>query len=347
MAHTLRKRSSRNRQRAWYAIAGAFFLVAVMVLGWLGWFYWHSKTGGARLLHSYQAQLRTPARLSHDTSCSSTLAPPTGVAGVDGILSIPSLGVKAPVENGASTTVLSDAVGHDPASAWPNSAGTSVLFAHDVTWFSGIDGLAPGSKVVFQDSCWTYTYAVVSHRVVPEATELLTQAQPTVYLVTCWPSDALYYTPDRYVIQAKLVGESRSPQGGLTPVSPLVGTLHAQGATAEDSLSNNPTPMGYLSILGNPSNAFKESAEALDDVGLALDEFFLRERQAQLPSIAKVIRGLDVTLEVNGNELATATVSDVVMFSNGSSSTLTVNERVLGNALTSNSLANTVFHDNA
>ncbi|WP_276961685.1 class D sortase, partial [Ferrimicrobium acidiphilum] len=244
MAHTRRNRRSRKQQYAWYTIAGVFFLASIVVLGWLGWFYWHDETGSARLMHAYRVGIKSEVVHDQPSSCGGPLSAPIETAGVDGILSIPSLGVHAPVENGASTTVLSDAVGHDPASAWPNDSGTSVLFAHDVTWFSGIDGLVPGSKVMFQDSCWTYTYAVVAHRVVPQATELLTQAQPTLYLVTCWPTNALFYTPDRYVIQTRLVGVSRSRPTHLTSNSPSTQSLYAQGVTAADSLANNPTPMG-------------------------------------------------------------------------------------------------------
>ncbi|WP_298445681.1 hypothetical protein, partial [Ferrimicrobium sp.] len=70
-----------------------------------------------------------------------------------------------------------------------------------------------------------------------------------------------------------------------------------------------------------------------------LDEFFLRERQAHLPTIAKVIRGLGVTLEVHGSALLGATVSDKATFSGGRSEVLTVQEHVVANALRSQSLS--------
>jgi LPXTG-site transpeptidase (sortase) family protein len=327
--------------RVWSAIAGVLIIVGVGTLAWIGWFYWHYHTSGASLVHNYTtAMKRTHAKSTTTTSvaCANPTSDPVNIDGVEGVLSIPELGVKAPVQNGSSTSVLSDAVGHDPASSWPNTTGTSVLFAHDVTWFSGIDALQAGSTVTFTDSCWSYTYAVVSHRVVPQNTQLLTQSKPSIYLVTCWPSNALFYTPDRYVLLAQLVSSKRVTVQQLKAPVTGVQRLRAAGVTSADTLTNNPTPMGYLHLLGNPSASFRQSPQALNDIGLAVEEFFYRERQAGLPSISKVVQGLGVSLTVDKNTLVSAVVSDEVELSSGSILTLSVNEQVSGNTITSTAL---------
>ena len=330
-----------QRARAWFAIAGVFMVIGVGTLAWIGWFYWHYHTNGASLVHDYtsSAKISTPgARAVSSVTCANPMTPPVNIDGVQGVLSIPALGVTAPVQNGSSTSVLSDAVGHDPLSSWPDTVGTSVLFAHDVTWFSGIDALRVGSTVTFTDSCWTYTYAVASHRIVTQDTQLLTQSKPSIYLVTCWPANALFYTPDRYVLLARLVSSKRLNGTNVKIPATSVPTLHAAGVTSADTLTNNPTPMGYLHLLGNPSATFRQSPQALNDIGLAVEEFFYRERQAGLPPIGKVVRGLGVSLTVDNNSLVAAVVSDEVEFSNGSIWTLTVNEQVSGDTLMSTSL---------
>jgi LPXTG-site transpeptidase (sortase) family protein len=322
-------------------MAGVLVAVGVGTLTWIGWFYWHYHTNGTALVHDYRSSVKTTypgSRAASSGTCANPMATPVNIDGVQGVLSIPALGVTAPVQNGSSTSVLSDAVGHDPLSSWPNTAGTSVLFAHDVTWFSGIDALHVGSTVTFTDSCWTYTYSVVSHRIVAQATQLLTQSKPSIYLVTCWPSNALFYTSDRYVLLAQLVSSKRSSASRARIPATNAPSLHAAGVTSADTLANNPTPMGYLHLLGNPSASFRQSPQALSDIGLAVEEFFYRERQAGLPPVSKVVRGLGVSLTVNKNTLVSAIVSDEVELTNGSLWTLSVNEKISGDRLTSTGL---------
>ncbi|MCL5053319.1 MAG: class D sortase [Gammaproteobacteria bacterium] len=322
-------------------IAGVLMLVGISTFAWIGWFYWHYHTNGAALVHDYTSSVKTTHPGSTTTAnvgCANPMTPPVNIDGVQGVLSIPALGVTAPVQNGSSTSVLSDAVGHDPLSSWPNTVGTSVLFAHDVTWFSGIDALHVGSTVKFTDSCWTYTYSVVLHRIVAQATQLLTQSKPSIYLVTCWPSNALFYTPDRYVLLAQLVSSKRSSWSQARISVNKGPSLKAVGVTNADTLANNPTPMGYLYFLGNPAASFRQSPQALRDIGLVVEEFFYQERHATLPPISKVVRGLGVSLTVEKDRLVSAVVSDEVKSANGNLWALSVNERILGTRITSSGL---------
>lgn len=331
----------RARPKVWVGIATVFFVIGLGSLGWLGWFYWHYKTGGAHLLTQYAKSVRdaTHEPQKGRNGCGPESGQPIGYQGVYGVLDIPSLGVTAPVENGSSTSVLSDAVGRDPESAWPGMSGTSVLFAHDVTWFSGIAALHRGATISFADSCWTYNYSVLAHKVVHQDTDLVTLAHPSIYLVTCWPEDALYFTPDRYVVTAQLASVTPTTKLPGTSQDKAIASLRAVGATSTDTLANNPTPMGYLSFTGSPSSAFKESPQALEDIGLATEEFFYRERQADLGKITMVDQGLSVTLDVDGDQLVKAQASDVVTLASGRQVRLTVNEQAIGGNLTSTPLA--------
>lgn len=333
MAHVSRRQRSR-RAHAWFLLAAGLTVLAVGILGWIGWFYWHYESVGRSLVREYTASTRSVTIRRSITSCAGAGSPPVALHGIYGVLVIPALGVRAPVENGDSESVLSDAVGHDPASSWPSVQGTSVLFAHDVTWFSGISKLQRGEVIVFRDACWSYTYAVSGHSIVAQGTELMTQATPTLYLVTCWPSDALFFTPQRYVLTARLVDVARSLAPLPLPSSaPNEGPLVVQGATSRDTLASNPTPLGYLTVTGQPSTAFLDGAQALEDVNLALEGFFARERAARLPAVVTVLHGLDVTLDVSGGQLVAAVVSDEVEFASGERASLREAENVAGNEL--------------
>ncbi len=111
----------------------------------------------------------------------------------------------APVLQGTGDSVLSDAVGHDPASAWPGQAGTSVLSAHDVTWFSRIGKLKPGNEIRYVTPCRTYTYKVTSHAIVAAGSPVYSGKTARLVLDTCYPLDALFITSTRYLVYADLI----------------------------------------------------------------------------------------------------------------------------------------------
>ncbi len=313
-------------------------VVSILTFGWVGYFYWHYKSAGSHLVNSYSKALKSTSSRTGTRSyrmCSSASASPVQVDSVAGILMIPSQSVTAPVQNGTSSSILSDAVGHDPTSSWPSPHGTSVFLAHDVSWFSGLPKLSDGAIINFSDSCWTYRYSVTGHSIVKASTNLYTTSWPSLYLVTCWPTNALYWTPYRYVIRTKLISIERTrvfATGSLPSVSTT--KIVAKGATSADSLASNPTPLGYLKITGTPSSVFRNSTLSLTYVRLALSEFFLQEKSANLAPVEKVIRGANVSIDVSGVKLLSATVSDIVQTSKGEFY-LKVYEQVSGSVLNS------------
>src|SRR5580658_5709248 len=114
---------------------------------------------------------------------------------VEGLIQAKTIGLTAPVVQGTGDPQLDVAVGHDPSSAWPGPPGTMVLEAHDVTWFSGIDGLHPGDVITYTGECHLFKYQVTSREVVRAGTPVDSTANPTMGLVTCYPLNALFFTP--------------------------------------------------------------------------------------------------------------------------------------------------------
>lgn len=215
-------------------------------------------------------------------------ATPTGVpsAGeptVYALLRAPTIGLVAPVVDGTGEAELSVAVGHVAASSWPGPSGTSVLEAHDVTWFSRLDHLRPGDVLTVETPCRTFTYRVGASQVVTAGTPVLQTTESRLVLVTCYPLDALSLTTQRLVVTAGLAGvadRGGAPGGVSAPSAPTVpapAPLAAQGL----DLAHNPAPMGTLAVTGTPTSTWQQSAAPLDDEGAVIALYFAALRSAE------------------------------------------------------------------
>jgi len=179
-----------------------------------------------------------------------------------GVLDIPALKLSAPVVEGVDEEQLSIAVGHLSTSVWPGSKGTSVLAAHDVTWFSRIDHLRPGDEFTLRHGCAVDTYRVTEHKVVKKGSPLYHAATPQVVLETCWPTTALYWTNERYLVFADLIGSKVAlgvAQEGLPPegdpfVDPAVERVAQNGPSV---------PHGTLQITGTADDGWRQSNQPL------------------------------------------------------------------------------------
>jgi sortase A len=191
---------------------------------------------------------------------------------------MPKLNVTAPVEAGTDDAELNVAIGHFDSSPWPGTPGTSILLAHDVSYFGHIDQLVPGDTVNYQVGCTTHVFHVVGHVVVKAGSPVPQLSGNGLVLDTCWPTNALFYTPDRYLVEAQEVSVQTSktaanaaPQqwatGYTTPAPPQ---LVAQGLT----LATNTQPMGVLQLNGTPDGTWAQSPAPLALEAAALEAYF-------------------------------------------------------------------------
>ena len=162
----------------------------------------HSNRVGASLIQKLE-RARAKATHSKGTAVPCTTTASTG--GPEGLLIIPAIGLTAPVEEGTDDAQLNVAVGHVPDSVWPGTTGNTVLEAHDVSYFVNIDQLKPGDTIEYQTACTTYDYTVQSHQVIKQGATVYNTPTPTISLVTCWPTNALWFTPTRYLVTAAMV----------------------------------------------------------------------------------------------------------------------------------------------
>jgi len=338
-------------------------MAGVMLAGQIGWFLIGSSVRGRTLVRQERhaiAAARSPRACqalpgaAQGAVTQGAVTQGAGAArGPQGLLEVPVLGLVAPVLQGTSDAVLDEAVGHVAGSAWPGQPGTSVLSAHDVTWFSGIGSLRPGDVLRYVTPCRTYTYQVTAHQIVASGAPVYTTAASKVVLDTCYPFNALYITNTRYLVYASLASASPThplvtpPPGPPPPQVPAPAPLAAQGL----GLDHNDAPLGTLTITGSPSVSWRQSSAPLTAESAALTAYFGVIRSAEqgrrswwtalAPAVpasaaAPIWDGtlsryngpLDITLRVNGGQLAGATLSAAVRAEAAGTYDITVREAV-------------------
>ena len=246
------------------------------------WMAHYHRVGG-ELVHQEQVRLtavQNETAAERAAICKAT----TSSSGPQGLLELPELGVVAPVEQGQTDQVLSVAVGHNPSSVWPGTNGTAVLTSHDVTYFVNINHLKVGQLVSYLSPCTTYQFKVTSQKVVTAGTAIYNTPGSSLALVTCWPTNALFYTSQRLVVflskvsanavkKANVIGSSANgvaTSSAREPSVPVPPPLAAQGLT----LATNYAPMGTLTILGNPNPRYVQSPAPLLAQDAAIVAFF-------------------------------------------------------------------------
>ncbi|HWE66219.1 MAG TPA: class D sortase [Acidimicrobiales bacterium] len=267
-------------------VAFSLIAAALLIAGSIGYFYYHSDTVGRRLVNNEQAKITATRRAvaaKPSTQVNCAALSDQNTASPQGLILARTIGMRAPVLGGDADAQLNVAVGHIPGSSWPGQPGTVVFAAHDVSYFSQITGLSVGQLVQFATPCATYDYQVTGHQIVRTGSPIYTSPlQDLLVLETCYPLDALYITPKRYLVTAKLTAVHQTgvitnlPQIE-TPSVPAPADLLAQGLT----LATNNLPLGTLSVAGSPATSWSQSPAPVDAETAVLEEYFGALRSAE------------------------------------------------------------------
>jgi sortase A len=200
---------------------------------------------------------------------------------LSGILSIPAINLQAPVEEGTDDPELNVAVGHAPASVWPGLPGTSVFLAHDVSYFVHLNSLKAGDVITYSTACNTWKYEVNDQQVVAAGSPVANTTNNTMVLDTCWPPNALFFTPNRLLIHATELG-AVTKGGSLNAGKEFIDTVQSTSYTTSAppqlqaqglSLDQNYAPMGKMNLV-NASVSFAQSPGPLSLEAAALDTYF-------------------------------------------------------------------------
>jgi sortase A len=322
----MRMGKGRRGPRALMLMGFIIFAAAAVAIVYPLWWNHRSETVGHDLLREH---LLMRHQTSDASRCSPSLPPRySRSVHLDGILEIPWLGVRAPVLQGLSGSVLNVAAGHDPTSPWPGGPGESIIEAHDVSYFARISALKRGDRVIWVDACTELTFRVVATKILaPRARIFPPPTGRGLALITCYPTNALFWTPDRFVVEADVVSAGRltTPQPRLTVLTPHLRVpappaLVAKGLT----LQSNSILLGHLSTSGHPSAAFLEGPAGLDTEKSVLESYFGAEKaiatgnsawwhdlalpEVPMPSAWSMNHPLSVALNVAGNSVRSVTL---------------------------------------
>jgi sortase A len=276
-----------RRGRALIALGSALAALALAGIFYPLWWQARANRGASHLLGqalALRAQSSPDATSAAGAVASYCLGTPKGAKGALGVLDIPALGVVAPVVNGVSEADIAIAVGHDPASPWPGSPGESLLLAHDVSFFSRLSSLRPGDEILFAKGCTLSRYRVVSAKVTKPGTLMPTPPGGAgLGLITCWPTNALFWTPDRYAVQSVLVSTAPITKRLPTPAGlPPVPKVEAAPSlvSAGIGLRQNEVPLGTLEVHGSPAASFSQGPGPLADERAVLHAYFAARKAA-------------------------------------------------------------------
>ena len=204
-------------------------------------------------------------------------APPNG--SVVAQLVIPALRLNVPVVQGTGFGQLFFNPGHYAGSVLPGEPGTAVIAAHNATFFRHLNALHRGSRITVETRQGAFLFAVTGARVVSDTAGLPNTVAPSLDLEACYPLNALYFTPDRYIVFSRLIRSSPgTPAPRLAPVRPSLTRYRADIPTSIESrfslsLADNSLPMGTLTYHAPRTAevlAFEESPNPLEAETVAI-----------------------------------------------------------------------------
>lgn len=123
-------------------------------------------------------------------------------------LSIPRIGLRAVVIEGASAHSLLMGPGHLTGSAIPGTNGNAVIAGHRDTFFRHVDQLRAGDAIFILRGGKQFRYIVVQKKIVQPNNLSVLRATKVgeITLITCYPTHFIGPAPQRLVIVARLAG---------------------------------------------------------------------------------------------------------------------------------------------
>ncbi len=281
-------------------IVGFLMVAAGVGLALIPW--WVSQVGvdaSHVLVHPLRASAaplrRSPAKTDRKSAVPVSYSPDPTIGSTVAELSIPALHLTVPVVQGTTTALLLLAPGHYTGSVLPGESGTSVIAAHNATFFRHINQLRTGDHIVIRTTRGTFTFAVDNKRIVSDTAGLPNTNTPTLDLEACCPLDALYFTSDRYVVFAQLIQASHTTSSASTisnSSSPFQATIPASITTHFLlALSDNSLPMGTFTYRAPSTPAvwdFQQSNRPLEAETIAVSLWLAYKDASQSANQAAV-----------------------------------------------------------
>src|SRR5579862_256282 len=129
-----------------------------------------------------------------------------------GVLRISKIGLETPLLDGTDVLTLNHGVGRIAGTARPGEPGNIGVAGHRDSFFRGLKNMKRDDAIELKTLDGTDTYVVDETRIVaPEDVSVLQpRPVPSITLVTCYPFYFIGKAPQRYIVMASLLGETRS-----------------------------------------------------------------------------------------------------------------------------------------
>lgn len=136
------------------------------------------------------------------------------------VLSIPKLDLEVPVFDGTDNITLNRGAGRIAGTALPGESGNIGIAAHRDGFFRCLRDIHIGDQLELQAGHRKFLYRVDDMVIVsPSDVDVLRpRATPSLTLVTCYPFYFLGDAPQRYIVHASLVDNSKSTASSLNSV---------------------------------------------------------------------------------------------------------------------------------
>jgi sortase A len=128
------------------------------------------------------------------------------------VLRVPKIHLEVPVFEGTDQLTLNHGVGRIIGTAQPGQPGNLGIAGHRDGFFRGLKDVREGDEIELQTLQGTQSYLVEEIQIVqPENIEvLLPRAVPSLTLVTCYHFYFIGSAPQRYVVTASLLRETKA-----------------------------------------------------------------------------------------------------------------------------------------
>jgi sortase A len=136
-----------------------------------------------------------------------------------GRIDIARLNLSAIVREGIDEKTLSRAVGHLPDTALPGQAGNFAIAAHRDTLFRALKDIQKDDRIGFQSPAGTYTYEVISTKIVKPSDLSVIQPEGSkklLTMITCYPFYYIGAAPKRFIVQARLIESEDASTEAMT-----------------------------------------------------------------------------------------------------------------------------------
>jgi sortase A len=137
---------------------------------------------------------------------------------LQGLLEIPSLGLRTPLYSDTSELNLNRGAGLIPGMASPGEGGNLGVAAHRDGMFRPLENIQVGAAIEVRTADFHYIYHVTSIAVVDrtDAALLRHTDEPAITLVTCYPFRFVGPAPRRFVVRG-LLDSTREAAAPVTP----------------------------------------------------------------------------------------------------------------------------------